>query len=111
MKKESKRRIIFIISSFIFIYFGLHSTPTLAVRTALFFEGHPSVAVKGEITKERNLQKEAVPAAYQTLYGEENNEPEHYFFPHVQAHGTGIDMISACVRKQWLFYKAELGCY
>lgn len=106
-----KRKVIFIIGLFTIIYFALHSTPTLAVRTALFFEGHPIVAIGGEITKERNIGKEELPAAYQTLYGTENNEPDHYFFPHVQAHGTGIDMMSACVRKKLFFYKAELGCY
>ncbi|MBD5798560.1 hypothetical protein BHU24_12355 [Bacillus pseudomycoides] len=106
-----KRKVIVIIGLFMLIYFALHSTPTLAVRTALFFEGHPKVATGGEITKERNIEKEALPVAYQTLYGTENNEPDHYFFPQVQAHGTGIDMMSACVKKKWFFYKAELGCY
>ncbi|MEH7455814.1 hypothetical protein V7183_00930 [Bacillus sp. JJ1127] len=106
-----KTRIIGVIGIILLTYYALHSTPALAVRTALFFEGHPIVAVTGEVTKERDIKKEAVPAAYQTLYGKEENEFEHYFFPHVRAHGSGIDMLSACVKKKWFFYKAELGCY
>lgn len=109
MKK--KQKMMLVVGSCLLLYFGLHSTPTLAVRTALFLEGYPSVAMTGEITKERNIQKEALPAAYQTLYGEGNNEPEHYFFPPVQAHGTGIDMVSACVKKSGFLYQVELGCY
>nr|WP_235190092.1 hypothetical protein [Bacillus gaemokensis] len=109
--KTRNRKILLIMSLLVLTYFALHSTPTLAVRTGLFLEGHPIVAMTGEIAKERNIQKEATPAAYQTLYGKENNEPDHYFFPEVRAHGSGIDMISACVRKQWFLYQAELGCY
>ncbi|AFU11573.1 hypothetical protein ACWKTL_04230 [Bacillus toyonensis] len=83
----------------------------MAVRTALFFEGHPSVAFSGGVTKEKDVKKEAIPDEYQTLYGNEEEKSEHYFFPHVRAHGSGIDMLSACVKKEWFFYKAELGCY
>lgn len=66
--------------------------------------------LSGEVEKER-MWKEAIPDEYQTLYGDKKEEPEHYFFPAVRAHASGIDMLSACVKKEWLFYKAELGCY
>ncbi|WP_420974954.1 hypothetical protein [Bacillus thuringiensis] len=104
------KRMIGVITIILLIYSALHSTPSLAVRTALFFEGHPSVAFSGGVTKEKDVKKEAIPDEYQTLYGKEENS-EHYFFPHVRAHESGIDMLSACVKKKWFFYKAELGCY
>ncbi|AYF05034.1 MULTISPECIES: hypothetical protein [Bacillus] len=104
------KKIIGVIGIIVIAYYALHSTPSMAVRTALFFEGHPSVAFSGKVTKEKDVKKEAIPDEYQTLYGKEE-ESEHYFFPHVRAHGSGIDMLSACVKKEWFFYKAELGCY
>ncbi|MGX5386438.1 hypothetical protein [Bacillus thuringiensis] len=100
------KKMIGVITIILLTYSALHSTPSLAVRTALFFEGHPSVAFSDGVTKE----KEAIPDEYQTLYGKDE-DLEHYFFPHVRAHGSGIDMLSACVKKKWFFYKAELGCY
>ena len=99
-----------VITIILLTYSALHSTPSLAVRTALFFEGHPSVAFSDGVTKEKDVKKEAIPDEYQTLYDKEENS-EHYFFPHVRAKGSGIDMISACVTKKWFFYKTELGCY
>lgn len=105
------KKIISVIGIIVIAYYALHSTPSMAVRAALFFEGHPSVAFSGEVTKEKDVEKEAIPAAYQTLYGKEEEGSEHYFFPHVRAKGSGIDMISACVTKKWFFYTAELGCY
>jgi hypothetical protein len=105
------KKIIGVIGIILFVYYALHSTPSMAVRTALFFEGHPSVAFSGEVTKERDVKKEAIPAAYATLYSDKEEEPEHYFFPTVRAHESGIDMLSACVTKKWFFYTAELGCY
>ncbi|PFO74528.1 hypothetical protein COC58_22465 [Bacillus cereus] len=105
------KKIIGVIGVILFVYYALHSTPFMAVRTALFFEGHPSVAFSGEVTKEKDVKKEAIPDEYQTLYGKEEEGSEHYFFPHVRAHGSGIDMLSACVTKKWFFYTAELGCY
>ncbi|MGG0706509.1 hypothetical protein [Bacillus paramobilis] len=104
------KKIIGVIGIIVIAYYALHSTPSMAVRTALFFEGHPSVAFSGEVTKEKDVKKETIPDEYQTLYGKEE-ESEHYFFPHVRAHGSGIDMLSACVKKKWFFYTAELGCY
>ncbi|EEK80301.1 hypothetical protein [Bacillus cereus] len=105
------KKFIGVIGMIVIAYYALHSTPSMAVRTALFFEGHPSVAFSGEVTKERDVKKEVIPDAYQTLYGDKKEESEHYFFPAVRAHGSGIDMLSACVKKEWLFYKAELGCF
>ncbi|MED0959163.1 hypothetical protein [Bacillus paramycoides] len=105
------KKIIGVIAIILLTYYALHSTPFLAVRTALFFEGHPIVAFSSEVTKERDVKKEAIPAEYATLYSDKEEEPEHYFFPTVRAHGSGIDMLSACVKKKWFFYKAELGCY
>ncbi|OQR55151.1 hypothetical protein [Bacillus sp. CDB3] len=107
------KKIIGVIVMILLTYYALHSTPSLAVRTALFFEGHPTVAFSGEVKKARDVKKEAIPDEYRTLYGDkkEEQEPEHYFFPVVRAHGSGIDMLSACVKKEWCFYKAELGCY
>ena len=99
-----------VITIILLTYSALHSTPSLAVRTALFFEGHPSVAFSDGVTKEKDVKKEAIPDEYKTLYGKDE-DLEHYFFPHVRAHGSGIDMLSACVKKKWFFYKAELGCY
>lgn len=69
----------------------------------LCFEGHPTVAFSGELKKERDVKKEAIPDEYQTLYGDKKEEPEHYFFPVVRAHGSGIDMLSACVKKEWFY--------
>ncbi|QQN84507.1 hypothetical protein [Bacillus toyonensis] len=63
------KKIIGITGIILFVYYALHSTPSMAVRTALFFEGHPSVAFSGGVTKEKD------------------------------------------VKKEWFFYKAELGCY
>ncbi|PGO24345.1 hypothetical protein CN984_20400 [Bacillus cereus] len=105
------KKIIGVIVMIVLTYYVLHSTPSLAVRTALFFEGHPIVAFSGEVKKERDVKKEAIPDEYATLYGDKKEEPEHYFFPVVRAHGSEIDMLSACVKKAWFFYKAELGCY
>ncbi|MBE5107951.1 hypothetical protein IGI01_22680 [Bacillus thuringiensis] len=105
------KKFIGVIGIILFVYYALHSTPSMAVRTALSFEGHPSVAFSGEVTKERDMKKEAIPAEYATLYSDKEEEPEHYFFPTVRAHGSGIDMLSACVTKKWFFYTAELGCY
>ncbi|AOM09520.1 hypothetical protein [Bacillus thuringiensis] len=104
------KKMIGVITIILLTYSALHSTPSLAVRTALFFEGHPSVVFSDGVTKEKDVKKEAIPDEHQTLYGNEE-DLEHYFFPHVRAHGSGIDMISACVKKEWFFYKAELGCY
>ena len=103
------KKIIGVIVIILLTYYALHSTPSLAVRTALFFEGHPIVAFSGEVEKERDVKKEAIPDEYQTLYGDKKEEPEHYFFPAVRAHGSGIDMLSACVKKEWLFYPALTG--
>ncbi|CDN34285.1 hypothetical protein [Bacillus thuringiensis] len=104
------KKMIGVITIILLTYSALHSTPSLAVRTALFFEGHPSVAFSDGVTKEKDVKKEAIPDEYQTLYGKDE-DLEHYFFPHVRAHGSGTDMLSACVKKKWFFYKAELGCY
>ena len=38
------KKIIGVIVIILLTYYALHSTPSLAVRTALFFEGHPIVA-------------------------------------------------------------------
>ncbi|AHA09434.1 MULTISPECIES: hypothetical protein [Bacillus] len=102
------KKIIGITGIILFVYYALHSTPSMAVRTALFFEGHPSVAFSGGVTKEKDVKKEAIPDEYQTLYGNKEEKSEHYFFPHVRAHGSGIDMLSACVKKEWFFYKVKL---
>lgn len=50
-------KIIGIIGIILFVYYALHSTPSLAVRTVLFFEGHPIVAFSGEVKKERDVKK------------------------------------------------------
>ena len=98
------KKIIGVIVIILLTYYALHSTPSLAVRTALFFEGHPIVAFSGEVEKERDVKK-AIPDEYQTLYGDKKEEPEHYFFPAVRAHGSGIDMLSACVKKSGYFIR------
>ena len=53
----------------------------------------------------KGCEKEAIPDEYQTLYGDKKEEPEHYFFPAVRAHGSGIDMLSACVKKSGYFIR------
>ncbi|HDR7795477.1 TPA: hypothetical protein QCY19_004155 [Bacillus luti] len=105
------KKFIGVIVIILLTYYALHSTPSLAVRTALFFEGHPVVAFSDEVMKERDVKKDAIPAAYAILYGDKKEELEHYFFPVVQAHGSGIDMSSACVKKRGFVYNAELGCF
>lgn len=51
------KRMIGVITIILLTYSALHSTPSLAVRTALFFEGHPSVAFSGGVTKEKDVKK------------------------------------------------------
>ncbi len=51
------KKIIGITGIILFVYYALHSTPSMAVRTALFFEGHPSVAFSGGVTKEKDVKK------------------------------------------------------
>lgn len=51
------KKIIGVIVIILLTYYALHSTPSLAVRTALFFEGHPTVAFSGEVKKERDVKK------------------------------------------------------
>ena len=51
------KRIIGVIVIILLTYYALHSTPSLAVRTALFFEGHPIVAFSGEVEKERDVKR------------------------------------------------------
>ncbi len=51
------KKIIGVIVIILLTYYALHSTPSLAVRTALFFEGHPIVAFSGEVEKERDVKK------------------------------------------------------
>lgn len=51
------KKIIGVIGMIVIAYYALHSTPSMAVRTALFFEGHPSVAFSGEVTKEKDVKK------------------------------------------------------
>ena len=51
------KKIIGVITIILLTYSALHSTPSMAVRTALFFEGHPSVAFSGEVTKEKDVKK------------------------------------------------------
>lgn len=43
------KKIIGVIAIILLTYYALHSTPSLAVRTALFFEGHPIVAFSSEV--------------------------------------------------------------
>ena len=40
------KKIIGVIVIILLTYYALHSIPSLAVRTALFFEGHPIVAFR-----------------------------------------------------------------
>ena len=47
------KKMIGVITIILLTYSALHSTPSLAVRTALFFEGHPSVAFSDGVTKEK----------------------------------------------------------
>ena len=51
------KKIIGVIVIILLTYYALHSTPSLAVRTALFFEGHPIVAFSGEVKKERDVKR------------------------------------------------------
>lgn len=51
------KKIIGVIVIILLTYYALHSTPPLAVRTALFFEGHPTVAFSGEVKKGTGCEK------------------------------------------------------
>ncbi len=51
------KKMIGVITIILLTYSALHSTPSLAVRTALFFEGHPSVAFSDGVTKEKRCEK------------------------------------------------------
>ncbi|EJR57772.1 hypothetical protein IIM_00154 [Bacillus cereus VD107] len=51
------KKIIGVIAIILLTYYALHSTPSLAVRTALFFEGHPIVAFSSEGDERTGCEK------------------------------------------------------
>ena len=101
------KRMIGVITIILLTYSALHSTPSLAVRTALFLRDIKCCVFWWGDERKR-CEKEAIPDEYQTLYGKEENS-EHYFFPHVRAHESGIDMLSACVKKNGFSIKQSSG--
>lgn len=46
------RRIMIGLASLVILFYALHATPTLAVRTCVFFLGHPVVAFTSGIEEE-----------------------------------------------------------
>ncbi|MCI0765981.1 hypothetical protein [Bacillus sp. TL12] len=103
-----RKRVIVIILLFV-MYITLHSTPYLAVRTAIFLSGHPTIAFQGEIQKRPNPYQEAIPESLRVIYGEKQEDYDVYYFPSPYAKEKGRDLGSAYVKKVWFMYNAELG--
>ncbi|NLK94206.1 MAG: hypothetical protein GX275_03290 [Clostridiales bacterium] len=70
MKKKLKLNLL-IVSGVIALFFLLHSTPTLAVRSKLFFDGHMLGAFQGKVEFnefQHNLDKEVLESLNSKIY-------------------------------------------
>ncbi|MGG2093548.1 hypothetical protein AB1283_12710 [Bacillus sp. S13(2024)] len=108
---KQNRMIIAIIGAWLLVYVLLHCTPTAAIRTAMFMSGNPKAAVHSEIEKMRDQYDGVVPDHLRSVYGVPEKEYENYRFPEIRHVSSGIDMSTACVKKHWFLYDAELGCF
>ncbi|MEN1937000.1 hypothetical protein AAIE21_15730 [Paenibacillus sp. 102] len=102
-----KKRVIMITLLFA-MYITLHSTPNLAIRTAIFLSGHPTIALQGEIQKRPNPYQEAIPESLRVIYGEEQEDYDVYYFPSPYEKEKERDWGSVYVKKVWFMYNVEL---
>ncbi|MDM5188949.1 hypothetical protein QUF99_16975 [Bacillus sp. DX4.1] len=92
--------IILAIPLSIWLYMELHRTPELAIRTSIFFSGHPIVAFQGKVEKMYDVNGELLQSRTGDIY---------YSIPIFEAHGTGIVVASASVKKDRNLYKVKYG--
>ncbi|MEI4803451.1 MULTISPECIES: hypothetical protein [unclassified Bacillus (in: firmicutes)] len=111
MSRKQKRIIMSIIGVWLLIYILLHRTPTAAIRTEMFLSGNPKAAMQGKIERMGDPYDGVVPDHLRAFYGVPEKEYENYRFPEIRHSSSSIDMSSACVRKRWFLYYAELGCF
>ncbi|MGF9964462.1 hypothetical protein [Bacillus rhizoplanae] len=111
MSLKQKRMTRTIICTLLLVYVLLHSSPTAAVRTAMFLSGNPKAAVHSEIERMRDRYDGVVPDHLRSVYGVPEQEYDNYRFPEIRYLSSGIDMSTACVRKHGFLYYAELGCF
>lgn len=108
---KQNRMIMAIIGAWLLVYVLLHCTPTAAVRTAMFLSGNPKEAIHSEIERVEDRYNGIVPNHLRSFYGVPEKEYESYRFPEIRHSSAGIDMSTACVKKHWFLYDAELGCF
>ncbi|PHA02521.1 hypothetical protein COE51_02710 [Bacillus pseudomycoides] len=111
MSLKQKRMTMIMIGALLLAYVMLHRTPTIAIRTAMFMSGNPKAAMYSEIERMEDRYDGVVPEHLRAFYGVPEKEYENYRFPEIRHSSSGIDMSSACVRKKWFLYFAELGCF
>lgn len=111
MSRKQKRISIIIIGAWLLVYVLLHCTPTAAIRTEMLLSGNPKAAMQSEIERMADPYDGVVPDHLRAFYGVPEEEYKRYFFPEIRHISSSIDMSSACVRKHWFLYYAELGCY
>lgn len=81
------------------LYIYLHSTPIHAIRTAIFFTGHPIKAFQGKIKKMEDMNHQVIKYDGKTFY----------WIPEFQVRSTRIDVLTASVEKKSFLYKVTLG--
>lgn len=111
MSRKQKRITMIIIGAWLLIYVLLHRTPTAAIRTAMFLSGNPKAAMQSEIERMGDLYDGVVPDHLRAFYGVPEKEYENYRFPEISHMSSSIYTSSACVKKHWFLYYAELGCF
>ncbi|MEH6890341.1 hypothetical protein V7024_11595 [Bacillus sp. JJ864] len=111
MSLKQKRISMIIIGTWLLIYVLLHRTPTAAIRTEMFLSGNPKAAMQSEIERMEDRYDGVVPDHLRAFYGVPEKEYENYRFPEIRHMSSSIDMSSACVKKHWFLYYAELGCF
>ncbi|MGR3779167.1 hypothetical protein ACT1UG_26650 [Bacillus paramycoides] len=96
-KKAPYIILILFMSSSLYIY--LHSTPIRAIRTAIFFTGHPIKAFQGKIKEMEDMNHQII----------KYNGKTFYWIPEFQVRSTGIDVLTASVEEKSFLYKVTLG--
>ncbi|WP_242223065.1 hypothetical protein [Bacillus cereus group sp. BfR-BA-01380] len=111
MSLKQKGIFMIIIGAWLLVHVLLHCTPTAAIRTGMFLSGNPKAAMQGKIERMGDPYEGVVPDHLRAFYDVPEKEYENYRFPEIRHSSSGIDMSSACVRKHWFLYYAELGCH